>query len=160
MQLRGLTTITGVERNVIKETGHRFPALFENKQKGEGGPHQSPPLWVSPWTPVREGDTADPLSASLDKWLRLCDRAAHKSSSMWIQEQRLFFAAATYLPTEAPSVNGRRSRSRRLDRLPQAEALVAELVISGAAPQQGADKLSSPLLEFNGEGSSWGIPCT
>ena len=79
---------------------------------------------------------------------------------MWIHEQRLFFAAATYLSTEAPIVNGRRSRSRRLDRLPQAEALVAELVISGAAAQQGADKLSSPLLEFIGEGSWWGIPCT
>ena len=99
---------------------------------------------------MREGDTADPLSASLDKWLRLCDRAAHKSSSMWIQGQRLFFAAVTYLPTEAPSVNGRSLRSRRLNRLPQGEALVAELDISGAAPQQGADKLSSPLPEFNG----------
>ena len=75
-------------------------------------------------------------------------------------QQTAAFLCSSHLPTEAPSVHGRRSRFRRLNRLPQSEALVAELVFSGVATLQGADKLSSPLPEFSGERSSWGIPWT
>ena len=54
----------------MKETGHHFlPCSKTNRKVMHAGElqlssseaQQSPSLWVSPWTPVREGDTADSL---------------------------------------------------------------------------------------------------